>query len=186
MWKKTDVATKHFIEWVERQGLRMRRRLALSSQGPLNPYALAPTMGVAVIAPQDIAGLDLDCVEELVGPSAANWSGGSLFLPDGRAVVVLNPTHADTRKRATLMEELVHIDLRHPPSQIVRAGRMAMRSYQKSKETEAYWVGSAALVTRDQLQIAAQQGIGRNAVAIDCGVSDALVKFREQVTSIRL
>jgi hypothetical protein len=180
------MASKQFIEWVERQGLRMRRRLALPSHGSLDPYALAPAMGVVVLTPQDIAGLSPDCVEELLGSSASHWSGGCLHLPDGRAIVVLNPTHADTRKRATLMEELVHIDLRHPPSQIVRAGGMAMRSYQKSKETEAYWVGSAALVTRHQLQVAAQLGMTRGMVAIDCGVSEALVKFREQVTSVRL
>jgi hypothetical protein len=84
------------------------------------------------------------------------------------------------------MEELVHIDLQHPPSQIMRSGGLAMRSYNKTNETQAYWIGTAALVTRQRLQLAEQDGATREVLAKECGVSRDLVKFREQVTGIRL
>lgn len=180
------VASKHFVDWVERHGLRMRRRLALLPAAPLDPFLLAQTMQVPVITPHDIIQLDANCLAELLGSGARSWSGGSLHLPDGRAVVVLNPTHAATRNRATLMEELVHIDLQHPPSQIMRSGGLTMRSYNKTNETQAYWIGTAALVTRQRLQMAERVGATRESVANECGVSRDLVKFREQVTGIRL
>lgn len=180
------MASKHFIDWVERQGLRMRRRLALLPAAALDPFALAQAMEVPVITPHDVLQLDDNCLAELLGSGARSWSGGSLHLPDGRAVVVLNPTHAETRNRATLIEELVHIDLQHPPSQIMRSGGLAMRSYNKTNETQAYWIGTAALVTRQRLQLAEQAGATREVLAKECGVSRDLVKFREQVTGIRL
>jgi hypothetical protein len=84
------------------------------------------------------------------------------------------------------MEELVHIDLNHPPSQIMRSGGLAMRSYNKTNETQAYWIGTAALVTRQRLQFAAQVGATREVLATECGVSRELIRFREQITGIRL
>ena len=68
-------------------------------------------------------------------------------------MIILNPIHPDTRKRATLMEELSHIYLGHAPSKLtVVDGGLAFRSFKKTQETEAYWVGAAALVPRVALE----------------------------------
>src|SRR5947209_10599131 len=88
-------------------------------------------------------------------------------------------THAPTRIRATVMEELAHIYLEHPPSQLISVNGLCMRSFKKTHETQAYWVGAAALVPLAILQHAQRAGRCRDDVAIDCGVSAKLVGFRE-------
>ncbi len=154
------MATEHFLAWVERQAQQLRRRVALPPMGILDPYRLAGKMGVRVLTPGDIPGMDPADLQHLLVQGSDSWSAGSIRLPNGQVVIVLNPTHPDTRKRATLMEELAHVHLRHKPSQlIVLDGGVAVRSFKKSQETEAYWVGAAALVPRGVLQHASSNGM---------------------------
>jgi len=108
-------------------------------------------------------------------------------MPDGDVVIVLNPNHPETRKHATLMEELSHIHLAHTPTQlIVIDGGPAFRSFKKTQETQAYWVGAAALVPRAALERAKRNKADRQVLAKYFGVSRDLVAFRENVTGVRL
>ena len=110
-----------------------------------------------------------------------------MHLPGQKAVVILNPTHADTRKRASLMEEIAHVYLGHKPSSlIVIKGKTAMRSYKRFQETEAYWTGAAALVPLALMKQSQSAGIQREALAQYCGVSVDLIKFREKITTTKL
>jgi hypothetical protein len=85
------------------------------------------------------------------------------------------------------MEELSHIYLKHTPTQlIIFDGGPAFRSFKKGQETEAYWVGAAALLPRNVLEFARANRIDRSSLAPRYGVSEALVKFREKVTSVAL
>ena len=181
------MAKQDFIDWVERQGQTLRRKLALSPTQPLDPYKLATVMQVTVFTPYDIEGFSVSSIELLLGTASDGWSAGALWSPDGHAVVVMNPQHAQTRRHATLMEELSHIHLKHKPTKlIITESGIAMRDYSKSKETEAYWVGSAALVPKVILISAKNNGANRNMVASNCGVSGDLVRLRENVTGIHL
>jgi hypothetical protein len=181
------VAAKHFITWVERQAQALRRRLALAPLAALDPFRLASNMRAHVIAPAEIPGLDSNCLDQLLVADPDAWSAGSVRLPNDQIVIVLNPKHAATRKRATLMEELSHIHLRHNPTHlIVVNGGPAFRSFKKTQETQAYWVGAAALVPRQVLEFARTNRINKHELGTRYGVSDALVGFRENVTSIRL
>jgi hypothetical protein len=85
------------------------------------------------------------------------------------------------------MEELSHIYLGHTPTQLILIdGGPAIRTFKKSHETEAYWVGSAALLPRTILESARAGRISRDVLVGRYGVSSALVTFREKVTGIRL
>jgi hypothetical protein len=84
------------------------------------------------------------------------------------------------------MEELAHVFLDHSPSQLIKVNGLAMRSFNRSNETQAQWVGWAALVPLVVLEHAQSNARGRRDVARDCGVSQQLVIFREKVTGIRL
>ena len=113
------------------------------------------------------------------------WSAGSLKLPNGGVRIVLNPNHPRTRKCATLMEELSHVHLGHTPTQLILIdGGPAIRTFKKSYETEAYWVGSAALLPRPVLEFARAKQTVKADLAEQYGVSRALVTFRERVTGI--
>jgi hypothetical protein len=129
----------------------MADSLAPSSES--NPIAfqmsLARDMKARVITPSEICGLDAGCLNQLLVGDSDAWSAGSLRLPDGEVVVVLNPNHPATRKCATLMEELSHLHLGHRPTQLILIdGGPAFRSFKKSQETEAYWVGAARISSK--------------------------------------
>ncbi|WP_449420518.1 ImmA/IrrE family metallo-endopeptidase [Phormidium nigroviride] len=179
--------SKHFLGWVERRGQELRCRLSLEPIAPLDPYKLAQAMGVIVISPLDISGLDPSILDQLLVQDSGSWSAGTITLTKGKILVVLNPKHAETRKRATLMEELAHVFLDHKASSlIVFKGITAMRSCKKSQETQAYGVGAAALVPVKLLQHAQSNLTTREKLAHYCGVSVDLVGFREKVTGVKL
>jgi Zn-dependent peptidase ImmA (M78 family) len=63
-------------------------------------------------------------------------------------LVHINPSHHVHRQRVTLMEEVVHIVLDHPKSQLTidpRTGKW-QRSFDKNVEEEAYGVGAACII----------------------------------------
>lgn len=178
---------KDFVGWIERRADKLRYLLRLDATEPLDPYKLAPVVGIELCTPHQVEGMTEHWLSQLLEIDSSSWSAGTLHLPGQKAVVVLNPTHADTRKRATLMEEIAHVYLGHKPSSLlVIKGITAMRSYKKSQETQAYWTGSAALVPLVLMRQAQNSGISREALAEYCGVSLDLIKFRENVTKVKL
>ena len=181
------MATKDFLGWVERQAGRMRAQLNLSPLAALEPQRLAEKLGATVLSPSDVPGLTPDDLRQLLHEDSHAWSAGTLRLPGGRLLIVINPTHAATRRRATLMEELAHDFLGHTPSQLMTIGTaFAGRTFKQSQETEASWVGAAALVPLAALTRAQVEATPREDVAGQYGVSISLVSFREKTTGIRL
>jgi hypothetical protein len=160
--------------------------LSLPPHSALNPFDLAPSLQATIIDLTALDGLSPEDSQQLLVTDSESWSAGSIHLPGGRVGIMLNPTHAPTRIRATVMEELAHIYLKHPPSQLISVNGLAMRSFKKTHETQAYWVGAAALVPLVVLRHAQNGRRSRGDVASDCGVSSKLVSFRENVTGIRL
>jgi IrrE N-terminal-like domain len=178
---------RDFAGWVERRAKELRRMLNLQDKDCLDPYALARCLDIKILEPSQVQGISDKCLKQLLYVDPYSWSAGTLHLPGQPAVVVLNPIHADTRKRATLMEEIAHVHLCHTPSSlIVIKGITAMRSYKKSQEMQAYWTGAAALVPCDLMKHAQDINLGRESLANICGVSIDLVKFREKVAKITL
>lgn len=180
------MASKHFIAWVERQAQKLRGHLRLAPTAPLDPFMLAQEMGIQVLFPTEVRDLSSTDRHQLLVVDADRWSAGALPLPNGQFAIILNPTHADTRTHATLMEELAHIYLKHEPSKlVVLDSGITQRSFKKSQETEAYWVGAAALVPLYLLQQAKANCRTRTWVARHCRVSVDLVKFRGNVTGAK-
>jgi hypothetical protein len=180
------LATSDFLRWVERQAQRLRGRLHLAPLAPLDPYSLAQCMRARVFSPFDVRDFPAADLRRLLDEDPRSWSAGSIHLPDGQVAIILNPVHADTRKRASLMEELAHIHLGHKPSKIVISDNIAVRTFSQTQETQAYWVGAAALVPEVVLNYARRRGAGRDRIAGSFGVSLGLVTFRERVTGVRI
>ena len=83
-------------------------------------------------------------------------------LPDGRKLIILNPTHGENRQNATLMEEICHVFLGHKPSRLAienvnKYGQPIARDY-RGDEEEAYSIGAAALVPFSALRRMCQTG----------------------------
>ena len=153
----------------------------------MDPRALAAKMRVAILSPNDIPGLAAGVLRQLLVGDPSGWSAGCLRLPSGKAIIVINPLHAESRVNATIMEELSHLNLGHAGNALAAQHDGAdFRRYKRSEETEAYWVGAAALIPRVVLIRSKQAGESKLKLAGERGVSSALVTFRERVTGIRL
>jgi hypothetical protein len=175
----------------ELQGLGLRDFAGVRQNAPLDPFALAHFAKLLVVDFDKIQGLTPQAREHLLGPAAGEWSGGacSRALPDGRKIIILNPTHGRQRKHATLMEEICHVFLGHTPNRLAivgkgKDGRVVARDYQKADEEAAYATGAAALVPCGSLRRFVLAGKSASEIARHFGVSRELVSYRLKVTRL--
>lgn len=171
-------------QWdAEHRALDLRDELGLGYEDRLVVEAAFDGMaGVETWAVSEIPAAQCH-IDQLRG--SGEWSGAAIPLPGGRTWVVYNDAHSRTRIRATLMEELFHLRLGHPPSLVrVHTGGEARRSYNSKIEEEAYASGAAALVPYCALKRALARGETAITLARSLEVSPALVEFRLKVTKL--
>jgi Zn-dependent peptidase ImmA (M78 family) len=110
-------------------------------------------------------------------------------LPNGKKLVILNPTHARTRHKATLMEEISHVFLGHKRSRLAietkdSSGRTMARDYNAEIEEEAYATGAAALVPYAGLKRFVEAGKTVAEIARHYNVSRPLVEYRIKISRL--
>lgn len=158
----------------------------------LDPFELARYAKLLVVTYEQIAPfLSGETREHLVVDGKDAWSGGacSQKLPDGRKLIILNPTHGKNRQNATLMEEVSHVFLGHQPSRLAikavsKEGKPIARDYRPEIEEEAYGVGAAALVPYSGLKRMIRRGRTSREIARHYGVSRPLVEYRIKVSKL--
>lgn len=173
------------------QGLREFAGLRSDDQR-LDPFELARYAGLLVVSFEQIEKLlSQETIEELLARSKDKWSGGaaSRVLPNGKKLIILNPTHSPLRHSATLMEEVCHVFLGHKPSRLAiskrdRHGNIVARDYNADIEEEAYATGAAALVPYRGLKKMVEQGKTAAQIARHYGVSRALVEYRIKISRL--
>jgi hypothetical protein len=189
----TDYALPPGQKWrqFELSALGFRDFAGVRSDVPLDPFRLAKFANLLVVNFDQIEGLSPDLRDHLLGEASEKWSGGacSIPLPDGRKIVILNPTHGRMRTNATLMEEVSHVFLGHLPSRLkvvaeTESGRTVSREYRKADEEAAYGTGAAALVPFSALRRFVLDGQTSQQIAKHFHVSRELVEYRLKVTRL--
>jgi Zn-dependent peptidase ImmA (M78 family) len=158
----------------------------------LNPFDLAKYANLLVASFEQIEPfLTEETKLHLLTDASDKWSGGacSQKLPDGRKLIILNPTHGANRQNATLMEEISHVFLGHKPSRLAitnynKQGKIIARDYHAEIEEEAYSVGAAALVPYSALRRMVLQGKSSREIARHFNVSRELVEYRMKVSRL--
>jgi len=158
----------------------------------LDPFKLAQYAKLFVPSFEQIEPLLTEETRaHLIGSGKDAWSGGaaSHTLPDGKKLIILNPTHGRNRQNATLMEEICHVFLGHKPSRLSverrdKHGRIIARDYNESIEEEAYGTGAAALVPYTALRRMVESGRTSREIARHFYVSQALVEYRIKVSRL--
>jgi len=157
----------------------------------LDPFELAKYAGLLVPTFDEIKGLSAETRDQLLNLAKDKWSGGaaSIRLPNGKKLVILNPTHAATRHKATLMEEISHVFLGHKPSRLAIEGRdkhgnAIARDYNADIEEEAYATGAAALVPYGGLKRFVESGKTVAEIARHYNVSRPLVEYRIRISRL--
>ncbi len=163
-----------------------------NDEEPLDPFKLAE-FAKLFVAPFDLIEplLSDEAKRELLGEGKDSWSGGaaSHTLPDGKRLIILNPTHGRNRHNATLMEEVSHVFLGHKPSRLAikrrdKQGNILARDYNAEIEEEAYGTGAAALIPFTSLKRFVEQGKTSAEIARHFRVSKALVEYRIKVSRL--
>ena len=157
----------------------------------LDPFTLAQYAKLFVVPFEQIEALSPETVAHLLGGGKDAWSGGaaSHTLPDGRKLIILNPTHGKNRQHATLMEEICHVFLGHRPNRLAienrnKDGKVIARDYNHAIEEEAYSTGAAALVPYNALKRMVNGGKTIAEIARHFYVSRALVEYMIKVSRL--
>lgn len=158
----------------------------------LDPFKLAVYANLLVADFDSIRPLLTDeTLGQLLGRGKDSWSGGacSQALPDGRKLIILNPTHGKNRQNATLMEEISHVFLGHKPSRLAFRdekgnGEVKARDFNAEIEEQAYSVGAAALVPYAALRDFVASGRTSRSIARHFEVSRMLVEYRIKVSRL--
>ena len=175
----------------ELRAIGFRSFARVRPDAPLDPFRLAAFANLLVLDFEQIQGLSEKSRDHLLGAASEAWSGGatSRSLPDGRKIVILNPTHGRLRTNATLMEEISHVFLGHQPNRLHvvtedERGRTSSRDYRKTDEEAAYGTGAAALVPYASLRKSVLKGQTSAQIARHFRVSRELVEYRLKVTRL--
>ncbi|HVQ56006.1 MAG TPA: ImmA/IrrE family metallo-endopeptidase [Pyrinomonadaceae bacterium] len=175
---------------IRAQGLRAFAGLHRDDER-LDPFKLAKYAKLLVVPLDAVSGLSDATISHLLGDGKDKWSGGAAShkLPDGRKLIILNPTHGRNRHNATLMEEISHVFLGHKPSRLsIRAknkeGKLIARDYNAAIEEEAYSTGAAALVPYASLKRFVYEGRTAAEIARHFNVSRALVEYRIKISRL--
>ena len=158
----------------------------------LDPFELARYAKLFVASFDEVEPfLSEEAKSHLTGKGKDKWSGGAAShkLPDGRKLIILNPTHSRNRHNATLMEEISHVFLGHKPSRLAienknKEGKVIARDYNADIEEEAYSTGAAALVPFAALKKFVYEGKSIAEIARHFKVSRPLVEYRIKISRL--
>jgi hypothetical protein len=173
-----------FKSWCEKASAGYRRDLRLPRHSALDPRVLATHLGVEVIFPDQIPGLDAKALHHLLEVDPDSWSAVTLVVGTA-TIIILNSSHAPTRQNNSLAHELAHIILRHSPTQAFFGpdGALMMKEYNANQEAEADCLAGILLVPREALLVLLNQ-MDEPSLANHFGVSPDLLRMRKNLTGV--
>jgi Zn-dependent peptidase ImmA (M78 family) len=174
-----------FKSWCERSAVAIRAELSIEPHQPLKARQLAEHLGVGLLAPEDLPGLDPKVLHQLTHKDPQGWSAVS-FTVDGETTIIYNNSNSPGRQSSDIMHELSHVILGHAPTQIILSvdGEMAMRTFDAKQEDEANWLGWTLLLPRPALVRCATLRLNDEQIAEEYGVSTTLVEYRRNMTGV--
>lgn len=163
----------------------LRRALDLNPQDPLAAEQLASHLGVFLVGPHDIPGMDAVTLWQLLSTDPSSWSALTISVGD-QPVIIRNTEHAKTRQQSDLMHELAHLLCKHEPSMVLQISEFPypLRDYDEEQEAEASWLGGCLQLPRPALLWAARRQLSEAAMVLHFGASVDLIRYRRQVTGV--
>lgn len=161
-------------------GLRTQENLA--AHVPIDIYALAERIGIAV-SPLTAFDESLpDAVAQLVGDAGAF---SALLLSDGagRRMAVINDSHSTSRQNSSLAHEVAHSLLAHPLE--VLSVRVDCRDFDGDLEAEANYLAGCILVPNEAAWRIVRSGMDLDLAQERYGVSRQMLDWRLNVSGAR-
>lgn len=177
-----DRFRRGFKAEAERFAASLRAELCLKVTDRLDPVVLAAHLEIPVVSLEELHhdGAESQSIRRLM----RRTSGFSaLTICDGtRKLIVYNPRHPPTRQANSVVHEVGHIVLEHPPTPALGDG--GCRYWDARLEAEADWQAGALLVPRDGAFAWLRNGGKLSDGADNFGVSLALFRWRVNHTGL--
>ena len=161
-------------------GLRTQENLA--AHAPIDIYALAERIGIAVSPLTAFAESLPDAVAQLVGDGGAF---SALLLSDGagRRMAVVNDFHSTSRQNSSMAHEVAHSLLAHPLE--VLSVRVDCRDFDGDLETEANYLAGCILVPNEAAWRIVRSGMDLDLAQERYSVSRQMLDYRLNVSGAR-
>ncbi len=158
----------------------VRAELGLLFIDSLDPWALARHLEIPVVPLSSYGGLAADAVHHFLRVDRGAFSAVTVF--DGpRRLIVYNDSHSPGRQASDLAHELAHALLLHRPGPAL--DQRGCRLWNPEQEEEANWLAGALLISEEAALQIARSGEPLDEAAKRCRVSQAMIKFRLNVTA---
>lgn len=176
-----------FKTWCENAAVSYRREMGLSPHAALDPRLLANRLGIIVWTTAEVPGLNPEVLRHLTKVDPESWSAVTLRCPEADLIIV-NETHVKGRQSNSLMHEISHIILEHPPAQcfVGADGMLMLADYNKMHEEEANCLATTLLVPRIALLRALDGGLDNDRAAEYFGVTIDVLQMRRNLTGVGL
>lgn len=171
--------SKEFRNHCEAVSVEWRIKLGLRAFDPLPANMLAEACSVLIRSPEQLA---LSHEVQKYFRQQANWWG--ILFPTTPPIIVYNPNQSPARYESTVMHELAHLLLKHPPQKVyLTTVDGNARNYNSQLEAEAAYLGSCLQIPRRGLYWAVQKGLSNEEIASYFNASQAMVQWRQNTVN---
>jgi Zn-dependent peptidase ImmA (M78 family) len=160
----------------------VRAELGLAAGAALDPWALATHLGIPLLPLSAFTEDAPAAVTYLTKGDSGALSAVTVFR-GVRRLIVYNDAHSRQRQASDLAHELAHALLQHPPHAALNA--LGCRVWREVEEAEAEWLAGALLVSEEAALTVVRRGLTVPEAARAYGVSEAMMRFRLNVTAAR-
>jgi hypothetical protein len=160
-----------------------RAELDLGSTARFDPRVLAAHLAIPILPLSALATELPAALRYFRGRGAGEFSAATIFSGTER-LIVHNDAHAPVRQASDLSHELSHALLFHEPKPALDA--LGCRDWDGDAEDEANFLAGVLLVPEEVAIAVVQRGLTLAGAAEVYGVSEALMRWRINVTGARM
>lgn len=160
----------------------VRAELHLGSSARFAPHILAAHLAIPLLPLSELANEIPQAVRYFKSHGAGEFSAATIFSGTER-LIVHNDAHAPVRQASNLSHELSHALLFHEPKPALDA--LGCRDWDPDAEDEADFLAGVLLVPEEVTIAVVRHGLTVAAAAELYGVSEALMRWRINVTGAR-
>jgi hypothetical protein len=166
----------------ELEAIRVKRHLGLGPYASVDPLDVLPDVPARIVPAAVFEAFSPADRDTLLNEFPSDWSAYCVgeCPRTGEFVIVVNHTHHEHRTRVSIMEEIVHIVLKHPPSRLTtNSNGTWRRTHNEDIEDEAYAVGAACMIPYRQLfNSICHEARDVAGLAADLNVSEQYLNYR--------
>lgn len=168
-----------FRKEAEEYALEFRSEMGLQKADPLSALQLANHLAIPVTKLSEVVGMPSEILNYYFGVGSDDFSATSLCEGSYREIVH-NDSHHPNRQNSSVMHEIAHILLGHPPKPPLMED--ACRHFDPMAEYEANQLAFTLLLPKPAALVAYERFSTTSEAAAFFGVSRAVVELRIRIT----